>query len=612
MRPSPTYKSCDTCRRKKVRCAPNESAADGSPCVACVKAGEDCTFNIGYKKPGRPSGVRGETTAHSSRSRSRSPSPWRRQSSRETTSMPNRAAPANTQPLAGVSILTAGSGLPDAAARVPDDAAPAPDAVSFDLDPPSISPLFTFLTDDGQTESPRSLLAGPSFPLGSLPASTPAIIHPATLVPTASTAPRAPETAALPTSPISPNTQIEDVASWDVIMFFLKLYLQYMHSLFPVVHKPSFFEMVAMRADQTDRNLRALMLALVAYTIGQVPLNRMQPMYSRATLERLQRRCHRASLVMLDRSYAEPTLVHVGVLMANYFCCQSRGQVHRALALLAEACQLTYLLRMHEDKDQPNIVDRELCRRIFWHVYAVDITEACAGNMVHLNDFEGLPSLPLVVDDELITPRGAFEQASGTVSYMAGFNGCVQLFPLLAQVIVRSKRLAIRQRQGRLLSPEEVEGELSWEADLRATLDGMIAALPPQLRAEWIDNGDAESSYDAILGMQRANIFVTESSLRICLLDYISEIVPSEEIAAARSSLAHRAYEALSSFPLDHLAANGESIRGKIFRIVMALLKTPDMDTAWIDMVHNWWGLFSRVNFVQLGPPSILLDSESE
>ncbi|GMK57856.1 hypothetical protein CspeluHIS016_0406900 [Cutaneotrichosporon spelunceum] len=315
---------------------------------------------------------------------------------------------------------------------------------------------------------------------------------------------------------------------------------------------------------------------------------------------------------MFDRTYKSPTLVHVGVLMANYFCCQSRGEVHRALSLLAEACQLTYFLRMHEDlPDEQNVIERELRRRIFWHVYAVDITEACAGNMIHLNEFEGLPSLPLVVDDELITPRGAFAQA-GSVSYMAGFNGCVQLFPLLAEVVVRSKRLARRREP---LSAGEVERELAWEADLRATLDGMVAALPPQLRAGWVDGdveADVESSRDAIVGMQRANIFVTESSLRICLLDYISEIVPSEEVAEARSSLARRAYDALSSFPLDHLAANGESIRGKIFRIVMALLKTPDMDADWVDMVHNWWGLFSRVNFVQLGPPSIALDSESD
>lgn len=140
--------------------------------------------------------------------------------------------------------------------------------------------------------------------------------------------------------------------------------------------------------------------------------------------------------------------------------------------------------------------------------------------MIHLNDFEGLPPLPLVADDELITPRGAFEQQPGTISYMAGFNGCVQLFPLLAEVIVRSRRLAIRQREGRPLTADEVEAELAWEAELRRSLDGIITALPLQLRADWLEGGDhaSEQGTDAILGMQRANIFVTDVTLRICLV----------------------------------------------------------------------------------------------
>lgn len=70
------------------------------------------------------------------------------------------------------------------------------------------------------------------------------------------------ESISFPTTSISPLSQIEDVAPWVVISFFLKLYFQYMHSLFPVVHKPSFFEAVALRADQTDRNTRALILGL--------------------------------------------------------------------------------------------------------------------------------------------------------------------------------------------------------------------------------------------------------------------------------------------------------------------------------------------------------------
>lgn len=217
--------------------------------------------------------------------------------------------------------------------------------------------------------------------------------------------------------------------------------------------------------------------------------------------------------------------------------------------------------------------------------------------MIHLNDFEGLPPLPLVVDDELITARGAFDQQPGTISYMMGFHGCVQLFPLLAEVLVRSRRLAVRQREDRPLTTEEVDVELAWEKDLRQSMDGIIAALPPQLRADWLKGGPTSSdqSHDAILGMQRANIFVTDVSLRICLvghvrrnvtdiqLDYISEIVPaSDEIVTAKASLARRAYEALSGFPLDDLAANGESIVSVLYRLVI-----PDTVTAWKDISHS-------------------------
>lgn len=49
------------------------------------------------------------------------------------------------------------------------------------------------------------------------------------------------------------------------------------------------------------------------------------------------------------------------------------GQVHRAFAFLSEACQLTHILRMHDPPEEGNFVERELRRRIFWHVYAVDM-----------------------------------------------------------------------------------------------------------------------------------------------------------------------------------------------------------------------------------------------
>lgn len=65
-----------------------------------------------------------------------------------------------------------------------------------------------------------------------------------------------------PDAPINRHSQVEDIAPWPVITFFLTLYLQYMHSLFPIVHKPSFHQIVTMRTDRSDRNARALICAL--------------------------------------------------------------------------------------------------------------------------------------------------------------------------------------------------------------------------------------------------------------------------------------------------------------------------------------------------------------
>lgn len=50
------------------------------------------------------------------------------------------------------------------------------------------------------------------------------------------------------------------------------------------------------------------------------------------------------------------------------------GQVNRALAFLSEACQLAHLLRAraHDDGDG-DVIEREVLRRVFWHVYAVDM-----------------------------------------------------------------------------------------------------------------------------------------------------------------------------------------------------------------------------------------------
>jgi hypothetical protein len=59
-----------------------------------------------------------------------------------------------------------------------------------------------------------------------------------------------------------PQLDIEDVAPWSTISFFMSLYLKLMHSLFPVVHKPTFFKDLALRRDKKDKHFRAFLLGL--------------------------------------------------------------------------------------------------------------------------------------------------------------------------------------------------------------------------------------------------------------------------------------------------------------------------------------------------------------
>lgn len=182
--------------------------------------------------------------------------------------------------------------------------------------------------------------------------------------------------------------------------------------------------------------------------------------------------------------------------------------------------------------------------------------------MIHLNDYDGLPPLPLPVDDELITAAGAFPQPEPYTSYMSGFNACVQLFPVLASCMVRHRRLQLRLRAGGVLQDDEVDAEMRWADETRHDLDALMNGLPAELAGTLSYPGAGDDAVrDAILGMQRANILITEASVRIALFDYVADLAPmTPQMTEERSELARRAYETLSNIPIDDLAANGESI----------------------------------------------------
>jgi hypothetical protein len=144
-------------------------------------------------------------------------------------------------------------------------------------------------------------------------------------------------------------------------------------------------------------------------------------------------------------------------------------------------------------------------------------TEASAGHVIHMNAFEGYLPLPLVVDDELLTSHGVFQPAEGTRSMLAGFLACVQIFPCMADCIARHRSLRQRQRRELPLSEEETAQELAWVEQARQEADARMQALPSYLKDPTWD-GTGDSDWRAVAGMHRANIWVTETSLKFTLV----------------------------------------------------------------------------------------------
>lgn len=142
-------------------------------------------------------------------------------------------------------------------------------------------------------------------------------------------------------------------------------------------------------------------------------------------------------------------------------------------------------------------------------------TEASAGCPIHLNEFEGLAPIPLPVDDEMLTTQGAFPAREGEPCSLLGFIGVVQIFAPMGECLARQRRVRHRLTKNDPLTPIELEVEKAWIERVRRESADRMDALPRYLRdPEWVGVDEP----GAVLGMQRANILVTEASLQFVLV----------------------------------------------------------------------------------------------
>jgi hypothetical protein len=266
--PTPNFKTCDLCRKRKVRwnceqcqqciqlycccwadrqtrCVPETDDADVPPdtCRTCSRAGVECTFLRGYRKPGRPRGAAASSPRKEEESSHAGPSRLPLEG-RGQGGGPSTAGSNDT--IAYPDFITNVTIPVEEEHRFTGANAAASGSSMFN---PNESPSDAGLSSWNPIISPSTNPdPSPKYPTGAGATSLSEY--------------RLAELTRLNSIPISRDMPLEDVGPWSAMSEILSVYLRYLHSLFPLVHKPSFAQSLAMRKDQTDRAFAATLLGL--------------------------------------------------------------------------------------------------------------------------------------------------------------------------------------------------------------------------------------------------------------------------------------------------------------------------------------------------------------
>nr|XP_019042855.1 hypothetical protein I302_08564 [Kwoniella bestiolae CBS 10118]OCF21785.1 hypothetical protein I302_08564 [Kwoniella bestiolae CBS 10118] len=637
---------CDWCRTQKVKCNPLEgSDVDAAlhanlahTCQRCFRRGESCTFTYTHKKPGRPSNV----TARTARlSRSVSPDLQRRGLGQQQG--PARINGASTgidmNDLLTSNVLTSASTGQPGPSRLTDpnqNNTVIQDSntrfVEQLLQGSAASPSGNFRADNIVSalrqstpyfHFPPGHLANATLPLnveewasfsfrlpndvepnnsnptdlstGSVvfnsPSATTSTAQPPIRDDQSSITGNSPSEAAILASlklTAEPGSfmPIEVVAPWSDICFFISLHMRHQHALVPIVHRPSFAQDLLYRRDQKDENFRGFLASIG--DICQSPMSLVGTHHTRERLKRILFRAHRFSRACQLRNSHQPTLPLLASVILDLISTQATDDTTSTDLLAAEARRLVYTLRIHraEPREGMTLIEKEICRRMYWEVIAIEKTLALNGAPLMLLEMEGEPPLPMAVDDEYISEEHNFPQPANKRSYLSGFIVIAKMFRILGRCLQRHRMFS--QDPGIFDNPDT---SLAWIEEALSELRELTEGVPiPTGNSEAL-SADAQADQQSWWGIQCANIHITALCVRFACIDFRSALMPSHDSPSQRQMMAKRAYDILSSIPIDCLASNGQSLRGKILTVVLSLLTLASDPNDMGAHVWDWWNL---------------------
>ncbi|OWZ26826.1 hypothetical protein C347_06473 [Cryptococcus neoformans AD2-60a] len=392
------------------------------------------------------------------------------------------------------------------------------------------------------------------------------------------------------------HTGIEEWIPWGTLMRILHAYHTHLYPLLPVMHWPTFLQLLMSREDERSQTWRAYLLSLVAYSIIQLPRSALS-FLEVPTFRHLHRRCHAASVALQNCSYKVVTVTDIATLYCDHIYLSTLGSTTAANVALAKAIRLAQELKLHDEGSAGVNTDRielEVRRRLFWLLYGSDRTiTALTSAPFQIVDADVRVSWPSEVDDNLITASGAFPQPSGVYSVLCGFHHVSRIFHLLGAVITAHRSLLAKESSIQLdPSLPSMWPAIRPTSHFRNALQRILDNLPPPLQLA--------SPLDPPLGGKRnepprlrhhgigvfetckANLLVSQAMVRFAIRQYAVAVGEREDelndkawvkkyvlsmletYALSMSRWLRDADERANRMPSESLAVNGESLRNKV------------------------------------------------
>lgn len=143
-------------------------------------------------------------------------------------------------------------------------------------------------------------------------------------------------------------------------------------------------------------------------------------------------------------------------------------------------------------------------------------TWASAGMPLHMNEYEGVPEYPMMIDDEYITSRGAFDQPPDSVSFLVGFVQLSKIFKIFAECLLRHRRFTSAKK----VTLSDRQDAADWINDAADEVNNIMNDLPSVLKDSDQSSTHLHVSQEAapVFSMQTANLFVTSASVNFAFV----------------------------------------------------------------------------------------------